>query len=1027
MKNCTSLLKFTGMLFFAALIPNCSFSQLVVDNATNATEAVQTYLLGEGIEATNITYAGNNAQIASFTCTNCNLNIGSGVVMSSGNASTAVGPNSNPGSSTAYNTTSNDPDLNAISAVSVNDASILQFDFVPTGDSLIFSYVFGSDEYPEYINQNFNDAFGFFLSGPGIAGPYQNGAINIAQIPGTSLPVSINNLNNGSTGTNGPCEYCSYYIHNGNGSQSPYNSSNLYIQPDGFTVVLQAFAEVICGETYHIKIAIADGGDATVNSWVFLEAGSFESNALDLSFNQPGLAPTDNSMYEGCVGQSILLTRPPNTTGDLTFGVEYSGTAENGVDYETLPNEFLIPDGVDSVYVPITALSDAMSEGVETIILAVSGGVACVTTVELQLEIYELTPLAVTLQDIVVPCGEGAVLDPAISGGYGSYEIEWIDYGTGDPYTIAITGNTTVDYVVTDICEVESLSGSVNISIQTYDPIVIDAGSDLEVDCQDAVSVSPIVAGGNGAYDYAWFVDDELFSTTQDFNWADPVSSTVELEVTDGCGTTSSASFAITLQSPAIFVDLGEDIEAPCFSSVDITPVVSGGVGGFSYTWEINDIELSNDPTFTTVAILNTVVTLTVTDECGGTQTDEVGFVIDADPVSVALGPDLELTCVDVANLFPNVSGGIGSYAYQWTVNGSDMGNNPYLDVPAADNVTVIVSVVDECGGSGSDEINISLAETPLNITTNSNITVVCLSNFTINPTVSGGSGGNEYLWEYNGTSASSATLTLSTSEDMVIELLVEDQCGNSDQVVINVTLAASNLNVNITASDTDVCPDENVLLTAGVTGAIGSPAYEWSVAGSNANVTVSSPETETYSITVTDDCNFTATDSYTVEVLTQDFPLTTANQTVCFGVIAPNVADGGFTPYTYVYSADTLNNDGGDFMALYTGYYYITVIDHCGNESTSQLYVKPCSIIIPNIFTPDGDDTNEFFVIDGITGYPGSTFAVYNRWGNEVYRDEDYSNNWNGTDLEEGTYFYVLNRVDGENFSGHITLLRSK
>ncbi|MFM9985296.1 MAG: choice-of-anchor L domain-containing protein [Flavobacteriales bacterium] len=1027
MKQSAFLVCLLGICLLSGLLPNRAFSQLAVDNATNATEAVQTYLLGEGIEATNITFTGNNDQIASFTCTNCNLNIGSGVVMSSGNATTAAGPNNLAGASTLYSALSADADLNAISAVNVYDAAILQFDFVPTGDSLIFSYVFGSDEYPEYINQNFNDAFGFFLSGPGISGPYQNGAINIAQIPGTSLPVSINNLNNGSTGTNGPCEYCQYYIHNGTGTQAPYNGSNLYIQPDGFTVVLQAFAEVICGETYHIKIAIADGGDSSINSWVFLEEGSFESNALDLSFNQPGLSPTDNSMYEGCVGQSILFTRPPNSEGELTFGVEYSGTAINGVDYESLPNEIIIPDGVDSVYVPITAITDALSEGVETIILTVSGGIACVTSVELQLEIYELTPLNVLLPDLIVPCNEDAVLNPTITGGYGNYEVEWIGFGTGDPYTIDISGSTTVEYVVTDICAVESVSGSVDVSIQTYEPITVDAGADMAVSCQDIVSVTPTIAGGNGSYTYQWFVDGQPFSTSQNFTWSEPTSSEVTLEVTDGCGATGDGAFVISIESPAIFVDLGNDIETTCFSPIVITPDVSGGIGEYSYSWEINGIELGTGSTFTTIAVLNNIVTLTVTDDCGGTQSDEVGFVIEADPIAVSLGADLELTCVEVATLDPTVSGGVGNFAYQWTVNGSDMGNGSTLDVAAADNTTVTVSVVDECGGMGSDQITISLADTPLNITTNGNITVTCLSEFTIAPTITGGVGGNEYAWEYNGTSSSGSTLTLSTTEDMVINLSVTDQCGNSDEVIINIVVAASNLNVNITANDTDVCPDENVVLTATVNGSIGSPSYDWNVAGSNSTVNVSSPETESYSITVTDDCNFTATDTYTVEVLEQDFPLTTTNQTVCFGVEAQNIASGGFSPYDYDYSVDSLIKDDDDFLAVYLGYHYITVTDHCGNESTAELFVKPCSIVIPNVFTPEGDGANEFFVIEGIKGFPGSILTVYNRWGNEVFRGENYDNEWNGKDLAEGTYYYVLNRVDGENFGGNITLLRAR
>ncbi|MBL7942653.1 MAG: choice-of-anchor L domain-containing protein, partial [Flavobacteriales bacterium] len=175
-------------------------AQLVVNNTNNAIQAVDT-LLGEGVEVYNIVYTGNNDQIGTFQCTNCNLGIPSGMVMSSGSVSTASGPNNTGSSSNGYTFGASDPDLALLAGAGLNDAAVLQFDFVPTGDSLVFNFVWGSEEYPEYSNSGFNDSFGFFLSGPGIDGVYSNDAVNIALIPGTTIPVTINNLNNGSTGT----------------------------------------------------------------------------------------------------------------------------------------------------------------------------------------------------------------------------------------------------------------------------------------------------------------------------------------------------------------------------------------------------------------------------------------------------------------------------------------------------------------------------------------------------------------------------------------------------------------------------------------------------------------------------------------------------------------------------------------------------------------------------------------------------------------------------------------------------------
>ena len=119
------------------------------------------------------------------------MGINEGLFFASGSVEEGVGPNNN-GSITVGggNIDHSDPDLEMLSDGPITDAAVLEFDFVPSGDSLKFSYVFASDEYPEFVC-SYNDAFGFFLSGPGISGPYTNNAINIALVPTTTMPVLI--------------------------------------------------------------------------------------------------------------------------------------------------------------------------------------------------------------------------------------------------------------------------------------------------------------------------------------------------------------------------------------------------------------------------------------------------------------------------------------------------------------------------------------------------------------------------------------------------------------------------------------------------------------------------------------------------------------------------------------------------------------------------------------------------------------------------------------------------------------------
>src|SRR5690606_7582028 len=201
-----------------------------------------------------------------------------------------------------------------------------------------FRYVFASEEYPGFTCSSYNDAFGFFISGPGINGPFQNNAINIAVIPETDIPVAVNTVNSGvasNPGNTPNCEnanpdwieHSQYFVDNSDEVEGD-------IQFPGMTVTFTAFANVQCGETYHIKLAIADAFDGSLDSGVFLEAGSFTSNSsVQVDLDIP-VGVNDSTLYEGCGVANLQFIRPGEGTGlEETAYLEITGTAINGVDY----------------------------------------------------------------------------------------------------------------------------------------------------------------------------------------------------------------------------------------------------------------------------------------------------------------------------------------------------------------------------------------------------------------------------------------------------------------------------------------------------------------------------------------------------------------------------------------------------------------------------------------------------------------------------------------------------------------------
>lgn len=452
------------VLLFSALfiISNTVYAQLTVDGSLTPQQLVQTILIGNGVSANNVTYTGAASAVGSFNGTASNIGLPSGLLLTTGNLINAIGPN-NIGSQGQDNGTAGDPDLDIISGVTTFDAAVLEFDFIPASDTLRFNYVFSSEEYPEYVNGVVNDAFGFFISGPGISGPYSNNSQNVAIIPGTTTPVTINDLNNGSNdcdfgGPAGPCSNCEFYVNNCTGST---------VQYDGFTVPLVAQAVVQCGETYHIKIAIADGGDGVWDSGVFLEAGSFGTSGVEITATAS--ASGDSSIVEGC-GSAVFTFFRPDTSSSFTINFNIEGTATPGLDYNQIPDSIVIPQGQFSEQLVVDAFFDGVPDSLETITLTIDFLTGCGgDTLHATIYIRSIDSIQVQTGDDYNICtpNETATLKATATGGYGPLTFTWSnDAGIGDSIVVVPLETTQYYVTVTDTCGNFSYSDSIEVVVQ---------------------------------------------------------------------------------------------------------------------------------------------------------------------------------------------------------------------------------------------------------------------------------------------------------------------------------------------------------------------------------------------------------------------------------------------------------------------------------------------------------------------------------------------------------------------------------
>jgi hypothetical protein len=229
-----------------------------------------TSLAGTGVTIQNVTYTGSNQASGIFTNGTTTVGFNDGIILSSGKAADVVGPNTSAGTTTILGV-SGDAQLTTLAGFNTYDASILTFDIIPNASTVYFQYVFGSEEYPEYVGTSFNDVFAFWVNG-----------VNCAVVGTPPQPVTINTINEGMNASLFRVNYS---------TPGPID-----LEPDGLTTVLTCVAAVTPNVVNTVKLAIADAGDDVLDSWVFIKAGSFTTEPE----NPPPPPPPPTGDTEAC-------------------------------------------------------------------------------------------------------------------------------------------------------------------------------------------------------------------------------------------------------------------------------------------------------------------------------------------------------------------------------------------------------------------------------------------------------------------------------------------------------------------------------------------------------------------------------------------------------------------------------------------------------------------------------------------------------------------------------------------------------
>ena len=368
----------------------------------------------------------------------------------------------------------------------------------------------------------------------------------------------------------------------------------------------------------------------------------------------------------------------------------------------------------------------------------------------------------------------------------------------------------------------------------------------------------------------------------------------------------------------------------------------------------------------------------------------------------------------------------------------------PYTDYT---NTTISANVTNACG-TFSDSFNVSyqpdvpepsLQDVPLCNTGSATLDPVPSSQD--NPAL-------QYDWNPGNNTGSTLTVTAPGTYTVT----VSNDCDESNPATAVVTgvAAASIDNPEDLPTSLLECNDDAVSLAVEFSAPAGFSdsdySASWTGPVNSSNATVIATEDGQYCYTVTDNFNCNSEAQGCVNVDLSSAP-TTASGSPEVLALCPNEckelevissAENPSVSWTTNCPGQVINTTSaalsycadnvpqsclGDIVELSA-----TISNGCGSASaTWQIQSNACEVRIPNVFTPNGGQGNDSFKIDGLEKYSGAELTVFDRWGNIIYENTNYRNDWRAQDLSDGTYWYILKLPYGirTEYKGAVQIMR--
>jgi gliding motility-associated-like protein len=982
-------------LYFFTLVLFSSFhfsAQLVIANQGGTATAVVSAMVGGGLTVSNATINCPSNAYGTFTNgASTNLGIPSGIVLTTGNVNTLNGTGSTFWSTDNPGGNCSDAQLGSLEPLADYDCCILEFDVTPSCTTLQIRFVFGSEEYPEWVSSGYNDAFGFFVSGPNPSGGNYNNT-NVATLPNNTTIVSIDNVNANVNSA--------YYVNNSTGTS---------VVLDAFTTVLTRNVTVTPCQTYHFKLAIADAGDGIFDSGVFIDfLDCLNSVSASTSTTPAGCAGND-----GTATATVTGGYPPYTYSWNTAPVQTTATAtglapgtytvtidDAGACTNPITQTVTVANGSSATTPTFNQIAPICSGGTFTLPSSSINGISGTwspTINNTTTTTYTFTPntgqcassttMSVTVNPTVTPSFNQVA--PICSGGTFNLPTTSTNSITGT-WSPAINNTTTTAYTFTPNIGQCALTQSMTVSVGAPStPTFTQVGPY----CSGA-SIPALPTTSNEGFTGTW--SPAINNTTTTNYTFTPTAGQ--------CANTQTMTVNVGPPSTPTFIAIGPFCEGDNI----ILPTSSNE--GFTGTWSpVIDNTATTTYTFAPSA-----------GQCATNGT--LNVVVNPNP-TIVINESPEICQGQSATLTasPSASGG----TFLWTP-----GNNSSNTITVSPNATTVYAVVYTLNGCVSAPANSTVTVNP-NIPVDGGQDIILCQGGSVTLTASG-----TPTVSWSDGIQDGQSFIPSTSNSYVVTGTSANGCITTDTVLVTV----NPLPVINAGNPQTVCVGQQVTLSGSGAGAGG--AYSWSNGIQN-NTPFTVNGTMTYTVTGTDANGCTSQ----AQVIVTGLPLPNANFSpdVTTGAIPLTVNFTNTSTNANSYTWNFGNGSGTNTLSLtntstiyseigvYTAWLFASN-GYCEDSTSTIININlPPWIFVPNVFTPNADGSNETWMVQA-ENMASIDLIILNRWGNVMAKIEDLNGGWDGktsdgSNATAGTYFYKYEAkaLNGEEFSGHgfLTLIR--